>query len=230
MKDEKISELAWQRYASAIKSGKFSPYDCARFVEQSYNYDGDDRLEIMKTAILALARHDPFFFATSPHGSPEVTPTVEELKSCVSQWSLSDDHLAALLEGHFIMSFIYRTDADRAVVEHAISVLERAEPAFRNDVSFLELYARALEIIGDDRFAAVIDSVIAKTDPERRAHPLRDAIDHAVEKANWTRYDLLRNQWEALPRNASICECHTNFVANIDGLRALERGDQEAAI
>ncbi|HEX5052104.1 MAG TPA: hypothetical protein VFZ65_10050, partial [Planctomycetota bacterium] len=37
-------------------------------------------------------------------------------------------------------------------------------------------------------------------------------------------------RWAALPRNAHVCECAVNHVANIDGLRALHRGDEDEAV
>ena len=225
-----IRALCWERYAAAIRSGTFSPYDCARFIEQPYLYKGDDYAEILKTALLAVARHDPFFFATNPHGDPEINPSVEELKKVVEGWSLTDKGLAAFLEGHLIMSFVFRSETKRELVEHALSALERARSEFGEDLAFLTLYAKALEILGDERYAAVIDATILKTRPEWRSGPLQDAIEHAVDKGDWDRFDLLRTQWDALPRNSHICECAINVIANIDGIRALQLGDQAAAI
>ena len=153
-----------------------------------------------------------------------------DIQACVDSWSLDDRCLAAFLEGHLRMAMVCRHSPDLLAVRKALGVLELAEPDFSDDEQFLGIYSDALRILADERYHGAFEALLQNTDPEWLAHPLQRAMRHAVELEDWAHYDTLRIRWRAMPRNSHICECATNYVSNIDGLRALSRGELEDAI
>lgn len=227
---ERLSEMAMARYVAALKAGTATPYECLRFLESAFSYREDDAEELERRAVLTLVRHDPLLLITIPQGGRVDGLTASDVDECVRSWVLEDEPLAALLEGHLRLAAASRHDPDRAQVARALAALERAEPAFRGDLGFLELHTDALERLGDPRYSAAVDQLLDMTPPEWQPHPLHSAMNEAVGRSDWERYDTLRRRWEGLPRNANTCQCATNYVANIDGLRALHRGDEEGAV
>jgi hypothetical protein len=217
------------RYASALRDGSATPYECLRFIGHSFWYEGGDVTELVRRAALVLVRHDPFLVATAVIPG-ELELSEEEIGTCVAAWPIADEELKAFLEAHVIVTAIRRYDPDRRLAARLLAALERAAPRFAEDLGFRELYADALQWLGDERYAGAVDALIAATEPEGRAHPLREAMERAVAQTDWRRYDALRDRWTALPKNARVCECAVNFVANVDGLRALDRGDEQSAI
>jgi len=230
MESEDFIDLALQGYASSLRGGDASLYESLRFFQNSFRYLGDDREELTRRAALALIKHDPFFLITDPHGCFLEGISEEEICDCVKGWSLEDEALAAMLEGHFRMALARRASADLGAVQRALEVLEKAKPVYGGKKCFLKVYVDALRVLGDERYALAFDELLEKTDPEWHSHDLIDAMEEAVERDDWGRYDALRERWEAMPKNAHVCECAVNYVANIDGLRSLERGDEEAAL
>lgn len=230
MSSEDFYDIALRGYAASLKAGEASLYESLRFFQNWFRYEGDDREELVHRAALALIRHDPFFLMTDPHGNHLEGFSEEEILSCVDSWSVDDEGLAALLEGHLRMATVSRCSPDLDRVRGALGVLEKAKPGYGSDKRFLKIYVDALRILGDERYAAAFDELLEKTEPEWHAHELKDAMRHAVEEDNWVRYDALRERWGAMPKNAHICECSINYIANIDGLRSLERGDEDGAL
>ena len=229
MKSERLHRLALDRYAAALRAGTATPYECLRYLEQRDSHGHSDREDLRYLAAVALVRHDPLFVATSVFGIGLESLTAADIDACIAAWTIDDDTLRGYLEAHLRLA-VRALRLDREQLELALAALERARPAYAGEVEFLELRAEALEHHDDERYPPAIDAVIAATDPEWRAHPLRKAMSHAVALEHWLRYDALRARWAELPRNALCCECHTNFVADIDGLRALARGDVDEAL
>lgn len=219
-----------RRYVSALKAGTASPYECLRFFESSYRYREDDRRDLMRRAVLTLVRHDPLLLITSPHGQHVEGLSAADVVACIAEWSLGDEHLAAFLEGHLWMAVAAGRNPDHDLVARALAALERAEPGFGDDLDFLGLLTGAMEILGHERYPAVFDLLLAQTPAEWHSHPLSRAMRAAAGRADWNRYDRLRERWTSMPKNSHICACATNYVANIDGLRALDRGDQDEAV
>ncbi len=230
MRSDRVLHLAMARYAAAIRAGTASAYECLRFFENRYCYRDGDGDELERLAVLTLARHDPLLLITVPQGGRLDGLSEADVDAVVAAWSLDDVHLAALLEGHLRMAAAAHDSCDPAVMVRALAALERAALAFRDDPDVLELYTKALRRTRDPRFPAVADELVERTDPEWRAHPLRDAMQEAVQRSDWERYDALRRRWAALPRSAYVCACATNWVANVDGLRSLHRDDEQEAV
>lgn len=222
-------------YAAALAAGTASPYECLRFFENAHYYRGDDRPELERRAVCTLIRHDPLLLATTPHGSFVRGLSEADIQACVGSWSLEDVQLAAFLEGQLRMATVSPREsdhaaADRAMIALALAALERARVGFAGDREFLRLYSNALRMSGDERYTAAFEDLLAATEPEWHAHELRWAMEHAEARGDWARYDALRQRWGAMPKNAHVCECAVNYVANIDGLRALTRGDRADVI
>ncbi len=223
-------KLAMDGYVAALRAGDASLSQCLRFFQNSFRYDGDDAAELMRTAVLKLAAADPYLLVTDPHGQSIPGLAADDVEACIRSWQLDDASLQAFLEGQLWMAAASRRQPDLAMVQRAVAALDRVGAPLAGDREFLEVYVEALRALGDPRYAATFDELLARTDPEWHSHELSRAMRHAVEQADWPRYDELRTRWEGLPRNAHVCECAVNFVANIDGLRALDRGDPAAAL
>ncbi len=230
MLSRRLQELALDRYAASLRGNTASPYECLRFFEHAFRYRQEDGEELQRRATMQLARHDPLLLATSVHGQLVTGLTDTDIESCIGAWSIDDPLLAALLEGHFWMAAAGRHAPFLPRVERALAALERAAPGFGDDRFFLKLYCDALGTLDDARYPAALDALLDRTPAEWHSHPLQDAMRHAVEREDWSRYDALRSRWGTMPRNSHICECATNYVANIDGLRALDRGDADGAV
>jgi hypothetical protein len=230
VRSDHVLHLAMARYAGAIRAGTATPYECLRFFENRCSYRDADGDELQRLAVLALVRHDPLLLITAPQGGRIDGLSESDVDAVVAGWNVDDEALAALLEAHLRMATAAHHDSRREGMARALAALERAAPRFRGDVEFLELYTKALRRSGDPRFPAVVDELVERTAPEWRAPPLRDAMHEAVERSDWQRYDALRLRWAALPRSALVCECATHWVANVDGVRALHRGDRQEAL
>ena len=230
MISDKFTYMALSGYASSLRAGTASLYECLRFFQNSYRYQEDDREQLVRQATLSLIQHDPLFLSTDAHGSLIEGLSEEDIRNCVDSWTLDDEPLAAFLEGHLRMAMIWPGSPDSSMARGALDSLERAQKTFGTDRQFLGLYVDALRILGDARYISAFDALLENTAPEWHSHPLQDAMRHAVENEDWVRYDDLRARWGAMPKNAHICECATNYVSNIDGLRSLERGDRDAAL
>lgn len=230
MQSEKLVALGLERYAAAIRSDTATPYECQLFFENWYRFDGDDKEELYRKAGLTLVRHDPFFVAVSPHASIDLLLTDEEIEACVKAWALQDKDLAAFLEAVIRLSSASRRNPDPNNIKKALVALDNSESSFGEELQFLEMRANALGILGDDRYKSAFDKMLEATSPEWRAHPLQNAMEAAVASKDWERYDALRERWGEMPHNSHICECYTNFVANIDGVRALDNGDLPKAL
>ena len=228
MKSDLLTGVAFERYADAIRSGKATAYECLRFFDQWFSYQGEDARELLKKATLTLLGCDPFIFAVSPSSIVELSE--EELEACVSSWALSDASMKSFLEGQLRLRTIPHDSSDLDRISRALEALECAKQQFGNDVQFLELYVEALKRLNDDRYFSEFERLISATEPEWRANPLHYALAEAAEKADWQRYDALRRKWGELPKNAHMCECYTKLISNTDGLRALEAGDIYEAI
>lgn len=230
MISDKFTDIALRRYASSLKAGTASLYECLRFFQNSFRYRADDRESLVRQATLALIRHDPLFLVTDPHGCHVEGLSEGDIQACIDSWTLDDEPLAAFLEGHLRMAMVQPYSPDHEMTRQALQRLESAQRSFGSNQQFLQLYVEALRILGDERYVAAFDELLEHTDPEWHSHALQDAMSHAVEHEDWMRYDTLRERWGAMPKNSHICECATNYVSNIDGLRSLDRGDQDSAI
>lgn len=230
MISDEFTDIALRNYAASLRAGTASPYECLRLLQNSFRYQENDREQLVRQATLLLIRHDPLFLSTDPHGSHIEGLSEGDIQTCIDSWSLDDEPLTAFLEGHLRMTMVRPHSPDRSMARQALDSLERAKKVFGNNQQFLQLYVDVLRILDDESHVAVFDSLLESSDPEWHSYLLEDAMHHAVEHEDWTRYDVLRERWNTMPKNSYICECATNYVSNIDGLRALERGDHSGAI
>ena len=229
MRSDDLIKCAVTKYAAAIQSGAATAYECKCFFDNWFRYEGENCDELKHKAGLVLVKTDPFFILVSPSGD-DLLFTADDIDKCVAAWKLNDPALSSFLEASIRMASVRGPTIDRDNVAKAIVALENAKDNFGSDLKYLELLSEAFRLLDDARYPASCDRLIAATSPEWRAHPLSQAMDAAVKKLDWNRYDELRQEWSRLPKNAHICECNLNFVENIDGLRALDRGDVEVAL
>lgn len=232
MPSDEILDLALPRHVAAIKTGDPSIYDCIRFFQNWFRCELEETecKKLIRVAALKLIKHDPFFVISDPHGMFVGGLAETDIQSCVASWSLDDEELTAFLEGHLRMTNYSGEPEDLPMVHRALELLDKTRSRFGEQNTFLKLYSDALQILGDERHAAAFDNLLDQTEPEQHAHELASEMGHAVDEEDWSRYDSLRAKWEAMPANSSICECHVNYVANIDGLRALHRGETDQAL
>lgn len=226
-----LEEMALRRYVSALRSGNATPYECYRFFEASFRYRESDAPHLLRTAVLTLLKRDPLFLITSS-AYIAADLSVTDIEECVSGWSLDGEGaLRSLLEGHlWIMCSRGPNGVNREYARRALKALEDAAAEFASELKYLELYAEALLALHDPAFLDAVEAQIDATPAEWRAHPISLAMREMMRENNYEAYRSLRGRWAKLPKNAHICECQKNYVANMDGLVALEDGSRDLGL
>ncbi|MEX0783838.1 MAG: hypothetical protein WD557_14440 [Dehalococcoidia bacterium] len=228
--DKDLERRALEFYAEQVRNGSDELYYHYRLYEKYFMLakpeDGD---ELLRRATMKIFTSDPFAYAgTFPFVIDHLDESdLEEIAQAITFGG--DEGAAQLLRGHLWADAAGHGDHRAAFAERAVAELEAVPEELRSH-EFWEKLARCYRKVDYEKFKSVIPTLFASGPAEWRASEIVGALEHAGGREDWPTYDEWRTEWDALPQNAHLCDCHLNTLATFDGLRALHRGDVSTAV
>jgi hypothetical protein len=218
-------------YATELRRGSEDPYVAYRLYEQHWLIDGTDAKQVLRRATIKLIETDPWFLATALPYFLEALD-ISDLRRLTpfvgtGPASKAASYLRAVLWFNARKGPHAPDRAGRAQLRRALEFLKRV-PSRQRDLEWHEMVVGCYESLDFGRYKTAFVHLLKVAHPKSCAFPLIRFFGVLAAKKDWATYDKYRPKWDRLPPAHHACECYSNDLHTIDGLRAAAKGDWES--